>query len=399
MGRHEMNVIHPTGGWNILHRGDSCGGPLELTVDGQLVMSGFGNSFDGVGNDGMDVRKSHIYHKSGVAVFEGEGLLPSGPESGVWTSCRYSGNIARVTADFTIKKETVVKEGIECGSMTLHGKWTSVTVVPDFKKTDLSEGQTIHYEELPLAWLFEREDGFKLEIDTGFDLWRWRNGVEMGGATVDVAVFADHVDFKRHLLVVTDGGEDGVQPPSRDYRFCSQLAWSAPALYADAADMPELTHLEVLPKGKGIDVKLLEDKPAVSVDFSKLSAVDSMHVAQDGVLQEALCWECNNTKLGAKRIIRQLAAKSAEGFLLIEGGMTPSVCDNGKHVDRPGKTVPHWDLNGIAAFAAWARRCLGDGWRVVVKQPKPWDALPSLQGLFAQNGFEATNEPMEEDAE
>ncbi|MBR0291893.1 MAG: hypothetical protein IJQ79_07145, partial [Bacteroidales bacterium] len=33
MGRHEMNVIHPTGGWNILHRGDSCGGPLELTVD------------------------------------------------------------------------------------------------------------------------------------------------------------------------------------------------------------------------------------------------------------------------------------------------------------------------------------------------------------------------------
>ena len=48
MGRHEMNVIHPTGGWNILHRGDSCGGPLELTVDGQLVMSGFGNSFDGV---------------------------------------------------------------------------------------------------------------------------------------------------------------------------------------------------------------------------------------------------------------------------------------------------------------------------------------------------------------
>ena len=63
-----------------------------------------------------------------------------------------------------------------------------------------------------------------------------------------------------------------------------------------------------------------------------------MHVAHDGVLQEALCWECNNTKLGAKRIIRQLAAKSTEGFLLIEGGMTPSVCDNGKHVDRPGKT-------------------------------------------------------------
>ena len=57
------------------------------------------------------------------------------------------------------------------------------------------------------------------------------------------------------------------------------------------------------------------------------------------------------------------------------------------------------DLNGITAFAAWARRCLGDGWRVVVKQPKPWDTLPSLQGLFAQNGFEAANEPMEEDAE
>ncbi|MBR4371092.1 MAG: hypothetical protein IKS92_08600, partial [Victivallales bacterium] len=163
--------------------------------------------------------------------------------------------------------------------------------------------------------------------------------------------------------------------------------------------MPELTHLEILPKGKGIDVKALSEKPAVSVDFSKLTAVDSMHVTHDGALQEALCWECNNTKLGAKRIIRQLAAKYAEGFLLIEGGMTPSVCDNGKHVDRPGKTVPHWDLNGITAFAAWARRCLGDGWKVVVKQPKPWDALPSLQGLFAENGFEIAQEQAEEDME
>jgi hypothetical protein len=223
--------------------------------------------------------------------------------------------------------------------------------------------------------------------------------MDMGSAAVDVSVFANHVDFKRRLVTVMDGGEEGVQPPTRDYRFCSQLAWSTPTLYTKEADMPELTHLEILPKGKGIDVKALSEKPAVSVDFSKLTAVDSMHVAHDGVLQEALCWECNNTKLGAKRIIRQLAAKSTEGFLLIEGGMTPSFCDNGKHVDRPGKTIPHWDLNGITAFAAWARRCLGDGWRVVVKQPKPWDTLPSLQGLFAQNGFEAANEAMEEDAD
>ena len=388
MGNREVNVVHSEGCWNIVHDLDCCGGPLALTVDGKLVVSGFDNSFDGIGNDGMTVTKSHLYHKGGVAVFEGEGVLPSGPESCVWMSCRYSGNIARVTVDFTIKKETVVKEGIECGSMVLNGKWTSVTTVPDFVKTDLVEGKSLHYEELPLAWVFEREDGFKLEIDTGFDLWRWRNSVEMGGATADVEVFDDHVDFKRHLLVVTDGGEEGVQPPSRDYRFCSQLAWSAPSLYTTADDMPEVTHLDILPKGKGIDMKALSEKPAVAVDFSKLTATDSMHVTHDGELQEALCWECNNTKLGAKRIIRQLAAKSAEGFLLIEGGMTPSVCDNGKHVDRPGKTVPHWDLNGITAFASWARRCLGDGWRVVVKQPEPWNGLPSLQGLFAQNGFD-----------
>lgn len=399
MGSQEINVIHPTGGWSIVHREDCCGGPLSLAVDGKLVMSGFDNSFDDVGNDGMTVKKSHVYHKSGVAVFEGEGILPSGPESGVWTACRYAGNVARVTVDFTIKKETVVKSGIECGSMVLHGKWVAVTTVPDFGKKALSEGQSIHYEELPLAWVFEREDGFKLEIDTGFDLWRWRNSVEMGGATVDVAVFADHVDFKRHLLVVEDGGEEGVQPPSRDYRFYSQLAWSVPVLYADAADMPEVTPLEILPKGKGIDVKALGENPAVSIDFSKLTAVDSMHVLHDGVQQEALCWECNNTKLAAKRIIRQLAAKSAEGFLLIEGGMTPSVCDNGKHVDRSGKTVAHWDLNGITAFAIWARQCLGNVWRVVVKQPEPWNGLPSLQGLFAQNGFEKNGQAEEEDAE
>ena len=399
MGSHELNVIHPTGGWSILHHGENCGGPLELTVDGQLVMSSFDTSFDGIGNDGMTVVKSHVYHKSGIAVFEGEGVLPSGPETGVWTACRYAANIARITTDLSIKKDTALKQGIQCGSMVLHGKWISLTTVPDFKKTDLHEGQSIHFEELPLAWLFEREDGFIFEIDTGFDLWRWRNGVEMGGVTADVDVFADHVDFKRHLLIVKDAGEEGVLPPSRDYRFCSQLAWSAPSLSTEMKDMPELTHLDILPNGKGIAVNQLADKPAVSVDFSDLVAYDSMHVSHDGVLQKELCWECNNTKLAAKRIIRQLAAKSSEGFLLIEGGMTPSVCDNGKHVDRPGKTVAHWDLNGITAFAAWGIQCLGPGWRVAVKQQEPWSKLPSLQCLFARNGFEKTHELVETDTE
>lgn len=397
MGNHEIKVIHQTGGWEAVHRADCCGGPLSLSVDDQLVVSNYENAFDGIGNEAMAVQKARVYHKSGVAVFEGEGMFPSGPETGVWTACRYAGNIVRITTDLSIKKETMLKQGIQCGSMTLHGKWVSMTTVPEFAKMALAERQVIHYDELPLAWVFEREDGFKLEIDMGFDLWRWKNGVELGSATVDVEVFADHVDFKRHLLVITDCGEEGVQATPRDFRFYSQLAWSAPALYADTADMPELTHLDVLPKGKGIDVKALSDKPAVSVDFSELTASDTMHVTHEGKLQKALCWECNNTKLAAKRIIRQLAGKSAEGFLLIEGGMTPSVCDNGRHVDRPGKTVPHWDLNGITSFAVWARQCLGSGWKVIVKQPEPWDMLPSLRGLFAPNGFSKSDLSVDEE--
>ncbi|MBR6057153.1 MAG: hypothetical protein IKP58_03180 [Victivallales bacterium] len=397
MGNHEIKVIHPTGGWEVVHHADCCGGPLRLSVDGQLVVSGFDTSFDGIGSEAMTVKKARVYHKSGVAVFEGEGVFPSGPETGVWTACRYAGNIARITTDLSIKKETAVKQGIQCGSMTLHGKWVSLTTVPDFAKTALSEGQVIHYDELLLAWVFEREDGFKLEIDTGFDLWRWKNSVEPGHAVADVEIFADHVDFKRHLLVVTNDSEEGIQPTPRDYRFYSQLAWSTPALYADVTNMPELTHLEVLPKGKGVDVKALGEKPAVSIDFSELTALDSMHVTHDDKLVKELCWECNNTKLAAKRIIRQLAAKSAEGFLQIENGMTPSVCDNGKHVDRPGKTVPHWDLNGITSFAVWARQCLGDGWQVVVKQPEPWAGLPSLRGLFAPNGFSKADLSVDEE--
>ena len=397
MGNHEIKVIHPTGGWEAVHRADCCGGPLRLSVDSQLVVSGFENAFDGIGNEALAVQKARVYHKSGVAVFEGEGMFPSGPETGVWMACRYAGNIARITTDLSIKKDTALKQGIQCGSMTLHGKWVSLTTVPNFEKTALTEGQVIHYDELPLAWVFEREDGFKMEIDTGFDLWRWMGGIELGTATAVVEVFADHVDFKRYLLVGTDSGEEGVQATPRNFRFCSQLAWSAPALYADVADMPELTHLDILPKGKGIDVKALGDKPAVSVDFSKLTAYDSMYVAHGGKLEKGLCWECNDTKLAAKRIIRQLAAKSVEGVLLIEDGMTPSVCDNGKHVDRPGKTVPHWDLNGITSFAVWARQCLGNGWKVVVRQPKPWDGLPSLQGLFAPNGFAKADLSTEEE--
>ena len=124
----------------------------------------------------------------------------------------------------------------------------------------------------------------------------------------------------------------------------------------------------------------------VGIDLAELEAQNPPVLSES---DEGRLWECNAYKQYAKKAIRQLVAKSSTGKLVILGGLVPSICDKGKHVDRPGKTIPHWDLNGIVTFSQWARQSLGPGWNVQVQVPEPWDQLPSLQGLFETNGFES----------
>lgn len=390
MKNNGLMLEHEALGWKVEH--DEHGlGPSRLEVDGVLVMDGYANVIDGKGRNGeFSVRKSHVYRKSGIGIFESECALPSGVENGFWQACRYGANVCRVTTDFQVKSGTLLKEPVECGSMRLHGKWVSLTTVPGFGTQELKAGDSFVLEQLPLVCLFQREDGFVFEIDSGFDTWRWNYGLGFGNAFAEITVDENGLDFKRFLVKPEPGltDETALQPEAREFRFCSQFAWSAKST-RESIDPANVTKLEVLPRGKGVKCEDLGGTGVVGIDLAELEAAESSRAFSGNLMKDELCWECNAYKQYAKKAIRQLAAKSSTGKLVILGGLVPSICDKGKHVDRPGKTIPHWDLNGIVTFSQWARQSLGPGWNVQVQLPEPWDQLPSLQGLFETNGFES----------
>lgn len=377
MAKTTYDFTHEAGGWQAAYDFTETNGPLTLTQDGKVFLENLINSLDG---RGMLVVKTRAFRKGGAAVNDTESRFNVTGATGFRQITRYANNVARFTTDVMLKKDTAVKSALEVGSCRLVGKWTRLLTIAmsgEASWQDLQPGEL----RLPLAlvYLFEREDGFRCELATGFDLWRWQLGLEMPQCVETVLTVTEDGVSVRRLLV--QAGDEPVLPPPRDYRFCHQLAWSVPSARQSATDVPPLADVST----GSLPPEALTDRPALSVDFRTLPVPTGARV--NGEADGDLCWESNAALMAAKKIIRQLAALGPQGRLHIAGGLTPSVCTAGKHVDRPRRETAHWDLNGIVCFAEWVRQTLGPDWVITCAQEGIWAELPSIQCLFGANGF------------
>ena len=377
MAKSAYEIIHQAAGWSASYDYTEVNGPLSLSQDGVVFLKNHTNIID---NRGMMVIKSRAFRKSGTAVNDTEARFNATGATGFRQITRYANNVARVCTDVMLKRDTVVKGVLSLGSFELPGTWTRLlTLHQDGTSawTELKPGELVQAGLEPMAWVFEREDGFRLEVGAGFDLWRWRNGIDGLPMETVITVADGGVRFERRVISVTEP----VTPAPRDYRFCYHIAWTAPAAAQSAADIPAVADIT----SGSLDVSALGDEPALTLDLNTLPVPPSARI--DGKEDGPLCWESKAALAAAKTIIRQLAALGNTGRLHISGGLTPSRCTFGKHVDRPRTSTPHWDLNGIICFSEWVRQTLGDGWRITCAQDGVWKELPSVQCLFGANGF------------
>lgn len=382
-------IEYPAAKWSLRHPVDAVNGPRHVQVDGDELINSFLGVSDASAVDSLVLTKSRSFRKSGSAVFESEGHFRQQSQHLTRQVIRYAGNAARVTLDLHWGRGDS-KLGVAQSVLRLAGDWQRMLVLrADSSEPatwrELQPGKVLAWRELPLAVIFERRNGRRVEYSTGFDLWRWHNGLGVAQEQMQfsVRVSDNELLFYRQLLPAGTG----VEPQLRYYRFCSMLAWSAPKL-ASAGKAPDLRPLAFLPAAGGLDLSGLSgDRGAYSVDFNAAALASTAYRQgdDDGQRLPALCWCSKVTQAMGKRVIRQLAARHSGGFLRLSG-LTPGLCNDGAHCERRQATS-HWDLQDILNFMAWARQTLGDDWVLDIPQPAPWRELPSLAALGAISGF------------
>lgn len=377
-----FSILQKQAGWQV--SGDPANGAsLRFAQDGVSFIDSLTNRLD---DHDLEVTRCRAYHKSGCAINDMDATVADGSAAFSQT-VRFATNVARICTDVTVRAGCHVAQALSVGSLTLPGRWTRLTVFDANGVASSRElvagGEPLRWgSPVPLVWLLEREDGFRCEIGTGFDCWRWHNGLGLPEAVeITLTVQEGVALFDRAVVVNHDQTPDedglvGLCPQPRVYRFCHYLAWSTSACAPRTTTPP--------PVVENLGSAALGETPAVSLDLNALSLPVSARV--DGQETHPVCWESRVTLAAAKRIIRQLNAYPA-GRLHFSGGLTPALCANGSHVERPKHQTCHWDHNAIVCFSQWARQLLGRQWDISCAIDGDWTDLPSLQGLFAPNGF------------
>lgn len=364
-----------------------CGGPLDLSVNGSTILTSLSSKLNlNVTDITWPAKTCRVYHKAGTSILETTPNTPDAPVPQQQTS-RFAANSARITWDIKWSKATQVKHPVQLGIAVLAGKWTKLYTVPRTGKpfwSHLEPGAKISFDQgYPLSLVLEREDGVRFEYSFGFDLWRWDYALGMPNSKpLEVLVEADKTTITPQLC---DPTAEDVFPEGRQYRFMATIAWSSPEL----PSKPSHQHPVRLPfNAKGADLELTGiDKEAgcYLIDFAQMPVIEvAKRKTEDG--RSMFCLENNNVLTAVKRTIRQVAAMSSGGHLIL-AGLTPGICMDGSHCEKKGDRI-HWDHQSILAFAAWAKNCLGPSWTLDFPQPDEWAELPSLAYLHLPNGFD-----------
>jgi hypothetical protein len=401
----EIEILYCDGSWAAIHDENRCDGPLAVEVHEQNLAENVSFYVDDVTAESALADRVKAFRKAGVAVVQSCGHLPFGAETAFTQTCRYAANHVRITFDLRWRRGDTIKRHLGVGSLFLPGRWRRYRCVPpclhlaegvlpswhDVPEEPVGSGMLGHWHRPPLALVFEREDGARLEVGTGDDVWRWEQNLEFGPEKGNYKVMAepDGLRILREPLMTCEE----VTPRARDYRLTTYLAWTAPDEETHTRESRCQTgkitfHSDgqaALP-GDAVEV------PALLLDFAAMPTPASCQrvpapagYALDGT-PAAACWRCNAVQKAARRIVRQIAALPDPGILCVKG-LVPGPCWNSSHVGQPdSRPAPHWDMSAILDFAEWTRQQLGPEWDIVV-DPGTWGEHPAMLGIMRENGF------------
>lgn len=405
-GENHIVLSHDGGLWSAQHDPESAAGPLKIRIGDDTVVENCRFHIDDFEPESMVVERFRAHHRGGAAVVEASGLFPFGNEIRLGQTFRYAANHVRITSDLNWPKATEVRRHFALGDLFLPGHWHRFYVFPPLTRLnarrsrpawhdipqDSRPGTMIgHWHRPPLAVVFERPDGTRLEVGTGSDVWRWESclGYCPESGSYKITVEADGIRFIREPLMCCLP----YTPAAGQRRFTWHLAWYGTAFPGPRQFPPAETLRFENGKLGDFERDVPAKTPSVVLDTSTLPVPASARKALSapdlirGKLASVPCWESHPVSKLARSVIRRLAAMSDNGYLRIKG-LLPQPCHVAGHVDRRETDgVAHWDINGILDFCVWARRQLGESWEMRLEN-RLAEILPSLRCLELPNGFD-----------
>jgi hypothetical protein len=403
-----VREIAPADGlWKARHDRARVDGPVEITCAGDCLVRDVTFRLDDFGADLLLSDRFRDFHKGGTSVVEVSGHYPFGAEVAMTQTFRYGARHLRVVSDLSVKKGATIRRQVGLGSLFLPGPWRRLYCIPPCQ--DLAEGKAAGWLDLPataqgsatiarwrrapLALLFERPNGARLEVGTGADLWRWDGHLGCGSGTASFTVLAenDGLRVQREPLLT----DIEVQPQPRVYRWTWYLAWQPAGYQAPIHEGPAPVPVRFTDQGEALvrEAAGAAPCPALLLDLTHWPCLaQRRRAASPAALRRnercpSPCWESAGVQKALRRVIRQVAALGPQGILTWRG-LYPGPCWDPTHCDRQGEPLPHWDLDALLGLSTWGRQQLGPGWQVQV-EPPDGEILPSLTGLFAPTGFAA----------
>ncbi len=347
---------------------------LVFKSSGQEIFSIFGMSFGKFDETAAYCSKSKKHEAIDTlnSSMETVNVLPFGSEPTVTRKCEIAGNHGIVMTDFDLRSK-IELPAFEVDNLILKGVWSRIGVVrissplplaDDIRWHAVEEGKPFRLEldAVPLLLLFERNDGFRLEIGTGDDIWRWLNTSLFPGSSQSVVIEKKDggISLARRLAVWSN---DTLIIP-RKYRFSWYFAWERPGMkFYEAVKTDDVDYF-TFPEGD------VPQQLAACCDGRNLGVSCFHSPAVSGIF----------------RSLVRAALGSRNSKDLVIGNLTVPLCDTAAHLERPQRQLlMHWNMARIFDHWLWANKQLRNSgasfYAVPAKNDMIFHSLPSVRGL------------------
>ena len=315
--------------------------------------------------------------------------IPFGSEPKISRRFDFSGNRCLVATGIILKNGFPVSE-ISIDPLIIKGNWQKLTLTTfehessEFSHQcfDLSTHQEtaspylVDSDQPFICCLLENDQGERLEIGSGNDLWRWcATGFSPEcTASFSIETTPNAVKITRKPLVFP--AERDIH---RNWRFKWYIAWQGAKSTPVSTDSENREEPALLIPGKpfpqGHGGSFILAKP-----WPQEGAVS--HNAQ--LLQDRACFKSAFTTRVLRKFIRSRLNRTTAEQLSISG-VFPNLCDCAAHLERPGKgQLLHFDLADLMEFHFWANRQLFQTDSAISLNSLRTDefsSLPSILGL------------------
>lgn len=318
-------------------------------------------------------------------------VIPFGSEPQIVRQFEFAGNHAKITTDFDLKAP-MEAASFEIDNFLAKGSWAKVGILRIDKP--LSENSDIEWlpvskdsswkhvvEDIPLIVLFEADDGTRLEIGTGDDIWRWRQTEAFPETTASI-VFEKVNGGISVRRIFAKWAENGTVAP-RKYRFTWYFAWEIPGRKYFISNGDEFSEFSFSGKNKISPAgnKLFKFPDTEIPELFSARFADS--------LTGAPCFHSSPVS-GLFRDWVRAAAAIKDGRPLVLGNLKVSLCESASHLERPQKQkLLHGNMIRIFDFYLWANKQLrysdSPFYILPEKNGRGCSTLPSVKGLSLLN--------------